>query len=305
MRGESLGIVGPDKSCPSGCRVMSKAKFNKSSVFCGGPLLFLLVGVFRGSCFASGIPEPSLVIYGTVTNVTASGSARMTAGTLTWTNRGDDGRVIVASTRLTNLLDQFSFVLQIPCESQIGSLTVSSNVLGIATPPITYDRSQMSIDGRVAKVVQTSLANFKLAKGDRGLVQRVDLILSFDPIDSDRNSLPDDWEGRFFGRLGMDSKADPDQDGMSNLAEYLSGTDPTDSQSLFKFTKVSAATPAGVLLEWKSQEGKRYTLLRSPSLAPPSFVVVASGLPASPSINQFQDSGAVGPGPFFYQLKVE
>lgn len=54
------------------------------------------------------------------------------------------------------------------------------------------------------------------------------------PIDSDANGLPDAWEIAHFGELrvlGMDSQDDSDHDGSSNIAEYMAGTDPTDSQS--------------------------------------------------------------------------
>jgi autotransporter-associated beta strand protein len=45
-------------------------------------------------------------------------------------------------------------------------------------------------------------------------------------IDSDNNGLPDDWELAVFGALGVDPLADPDGDGLNNLAEFYAGTDP-------------------------------------------------------------------------------
>lgn len=47
-------------------------------------------------------------------------------------------------------------------------------------------------------------------------------------IDSDRNGLPDDWEIKHFGYLGVDRNDDPDGDETSNLREHLAGTDPKD-----------------------------------------------------------------------------
>ena len=44
--------------------------------------------------------------------------------------------------------------------------------------------------------------------------------------DSDHNSLPDDWERQHFGHLGVDTSADPDGDGLTNLEEYKANTDP-------------------------------------------------------------------------------
>lgn len=67
----------------------------------------------------------------------------------------------------------------------------------------------------------------------------IEVIYSFsvDPeMDSDGNGLPDAWELEHFGRIGVDPQADPDGDGTNNLMEYLAGTDPNDSLSVFRLT---------------------------------------------------------------------
>jgi hypothetical protein len=45
-------------------------------------------------------------------------------------------------------------------------------------------------------------------------------------LDADHNGLPDAWEQKHFGRLGVDPAADPDGDGYTNIEEFLNGTDP-------------------------------------------------------------------------------
>ncbi len=50
-----------------------------------------------------------------------------------------------------------------------------------------------------------------------------------DPLfDGDHNGLPDAWERQYFGAVGVDPNGDFDGDGISNLQEYMGGTDPTD-----------------------------------------------------------------------------
>jgi hypothetical protein len=44
--------------------------------------------------------------------------------------------------------------------------------------------------------------------------------------DGDTNGLPDGWEILHFGTNGQDVNGDPDLDGVTNLDEYLNGTDP-------------------------------------------------------------------------------
>jgi immunoglobulin I-set domain protein/List-Bact-rpt repeat protein len=59
-------------------------------------------------------------------------------------------------------------------------------------------------------------------------------------IDTDRDGLADSWEQTYFGSLVQYSATDYDGDGVSNLSEFLDGTDPTNSASvLFRLTVMS------------------------------------------------------------------
>jgi Concanavalin A-like lectin/glucanases superfamily/Divergent InlB B-repeat domain/Immunoglobulin I-set domain len=52
-------------------------------------------------------------------------------------------------------------------------------------------------------------------------------------LDTDRDGLPDSWEIANFGNItSQRSEGDPDGDGISNLDEFLDGTDPTNKNSL-------------------------------------------------------------------------
>lgn len=49
--------------------------------------------------------------------------------------------------------------------------------------------------------------------------------------DADCDGLADAWELNYFGELSFDSSADNDHDGVSNLSEYVAGSNPTNSTS--------------------------------------------------------------------------
>jgi len=78
--------------------------------------------------------------------------------------------------------------------------------------------------------------------------------------DTDDNGLPDWWELKYFGVLtGTDPNADPDHDGVSNLNEYLAGTNPTNDASYFHIVSVTRGSPTEILVT--CEPGKFYTLL--------------------------------------------
>jgi hypothetical protein len=53
-------------------------------------------------------------------------------------------------------------------------------------------------------------------------------------VDSDADGLPDDWENFYFGSLLYGATNSVTGDGVSNLAKYLAGTNPTNSASDFR-----------------------------------------------------------------------
>ena len=98
------------------------------------------------------------------------------------------------------------------------------------------------------------------------------------PGQLDTNGLPIAWELLNFGTLGVDPNADPDADGMSNLQEYLAGTNPNNANSDLEITSFGA-TPSGTntTVTWESVLSRCYYLQQRPDLKP-STLWVDSGL---------------------------
>jgi hypothetical protein len=92
----------------------------------------------------------------------------------------------------------------------------------------------------------------------------------------------DEWKLHFFGSLDNPAaadNADPDQDGVPNWAEYLAGTDPTDSRSFLHLAgSYFDVTRQAVVLRWLSAPGKVYQIQAASSLSNPAWTSVASGL---------------------------
>jgi hypothetical protein len=75
----------------------------------------------------------------------------------------------------------------------------------------------------------------------------------------DSNGLPIAWELQNFGHTGVDPNADPDHDGMSNMQEYLAGTDPNDANSVLRITAQNFSSGGtSATLTWNSVPTRYY-----------------------------------------------
>jgi hypothetical protein len=123
--------------------------------------------------------------------------------------------------------------------------------------------------------------------------------------DHDRDGMADVWEAQhgFDTNLASDAVLDVDGDGMSNRAEYVAGTEPTNALSRLRL-EVSPPSHGLMRLQFFAVSNKTYSLQTSPTLSALAWPA-ATNLPAQGS-NQWQTLivPATNPGANFYRLST-
>lgn len=157
----------------------------------------------------------------------------------------------------------------------------------------------------VTQRVQRILANLDVVSGLTGKVRTGGRLNLQRTVDTDGNGLPDWWELEYFGHLtGTDPNADPDGDGMSNLAEWIAGTNPTNAASCLRMTSVSATNHSAIPVSWLSVAGKNYWLERTTNLATGFSTVIATNVTATAPTNTITDTTAPAGNQGFYRVGV-
>jgi len=158
----------------------------------------------------------------------------------------------------------------------------------------------------VAQRIQRVLTNATVVPGLQGLVYNGRRLNLQRMVDADSNSLPDWWELQYFGHLtGTDPNADPDHDGMNNLAEWIAGTNPTNAASVLRLTLVSATNANNIAVSWSSVAGKNYWLERSTNLLAGFNAVVSTNIAATAPTNTLTDTAILPGNTRFYRIGVE
>jgi hypothetical protein len=126
--------------------------------------------------------------------------------------------------------------------------------------------------------------------------------------DLDEDGVPNGWEldFGFDPENAADAALDPDGDWMSNYAEYWAGTRPDDAESALRL-EISVTNNASggkaVLLSWPSAPERTYEVL-SGEAPGETLSALASGVPATPGTNVYEDVTAEGETRI-YRVRVE
>ena len=97
-------------------------------------------------------------------------------------------------------------------------------------------------------------------------------------IDTDGDHVPDEWEFayNFSTNNAGDATVDTDGDTMTNLEEYIAGTDPRDAQSYLEVDAISVA--GSTTLSFLARSNKTYTIQFNSELSPSGWLGFTNAL---------------------------
>jgi hypothetical protein len=118
-------------------------------------------------------------------------------------------------------------------------------------------------------------------------------------IDANHNGISDAWENYYFGSAGTNRTqfTDSDGDGMSDYAEFIAGTNPTNAASRFIFLSAAVQTNRLVQLQWAAVPGRLYQLENSTNLV--HWTPLTGWLQASASPMSYSGTNAVSGSQYF------
>lgn len=251
----------------------------------------IFLSIALAAAAASAIPQAPVVTYGFVRDEYGNPLADAAALSLRLVRDAEPDGLVYARTSVGPTA--------FPGVNYRLSLEIDSD--GPSRPYAVLKGTQMRIRFLMDGEDQPATPRPVFATPANGTAQRLDFSLGED-VDAD--GLPDAWERWVLALDGRPNDAaavaalrpgdDSDGDGMSNMGEFLAGTDPFLETELLKIVSFENDKPAGkTIVRFTTVPGRTYRLVTTSSLADPVWVPVAAArdLVAAPTYETYAGTG--------------
>lgn len=212
-----------------------------------------------------------------------------------------DGRFILFSSFESNLVDSVTYGLP--------RVYVTDRLLGrtmlLGTPAsgpaaiANFTSSQPYILPDSRTVVFQSFA--PLVDGDYNNTQDI-FVVNLGALDSDNDGMDDDWEMAYFGNLSRDGTGDYDGDGMTDKAEFLAGTDPTNQGSVLRALTVTSVTSGSVTVLWNAVAGRTYRVQYKTNITQTGWLDLTGNVYPTNSLGAKVDATVTGNQHRYYRV---
>jgi hypothetical protein len=255
---------------------------------------------WRSNTFASSFDQ----IY--VRDLQSSAIDPVSVGTAGLGNRGSasplisgDGRYVVFESKASNLVaNDMNGGSDIFVRDRLVGVTMLLSSTGSGLPGNGPScRPVMAADGHT--VVFQSFAS-DLVGGDYN--DRRDLfVVKLSGVDTDGDGIDDDWELAYFGDISRDGNGDFDNDGASDRAEFLAGTDPKNDGSVFHVISITPVGGGSRQLVWSGNPARSYRAEFKDDLNAPTWTQVAGTISWNGSVATITDSTVGGSSHRYYR----
>jgi hypothetical protein len=114
----------------------------------------------------------------------------------------------------------------------------------------------------------------------------------------------DSWENSYFGNLNQTSSGDSDSDGLSNLQEYIFGSDPKSATSGLPKVEVSPTGSNGFTISFPTVLGRTYQVVGTENLAGTSWPPIGGPKAGNGQSQSVTDTFTTPPTSKFYKVKI-
>lgn len=183
------------------------------------------------------LPEPDTVFYGRILHLGGGEEHILTNGELRWTVKPPAGSAqepYAVTAQLSSMKGgEMSYQVRIPgVLATAGTLAGVLPGLTVSAPSgaVPFRNTNVTVNGRPVRLADPAGITFDFSSLTRGSFRRLDFIHDGSLPDADGDGMPDWWEEKYkTDPNAASASADTDHDGVSNLAEYRAGTDPSGS----------------------------------------------------------------------------
>jgi hypothetical protein len=186
-----------------------------------------------------------------------------------------------------------------PTSADLAAQTVyANNPIGTGTAPTSLGSFVISQFGTTS-IPSDGLSIGKVVVSDSFATVYDDLALALTPFQS--------WQALYFGsttNAAAAPAADPDNDGMSNWAEFLAGTNPTNGASVLQVTAVTREDK-NLRITWTMGSGKTNVLQAANTLGEATNFTDAFTVQTVGSVTNYLDIGAITSAPArYYRVRL-
>ncbi len=209
------------------------------------------------------LPEPGVFLFGCIYGVSGEEEP-----ILEW-EVSLDGTAVQGVGRQLRIQDRWYYTLHLPSETQ--SLPNDDQPM-VLTPTLgRLPQSDTSFTLKLQARWRGETVHFGIEGGGdqhaitlapmfRGHRERVPL---FPAMESSFAQAFAAWSQTYFGTPQIARALDADEDGRSNLDEFIAGTDPLNSEDVFVIHHLDLTGDGRLGLSWRAAQGRRYSVIRS------------------------------------------